>query len=144
MDLITTIPLSSSRRNDSWYLRWETSGSFSVKSVYKFLQCRLEDLAQAQEASIWKQLWDLKVPAKVCHLVWRAASGSLPTKFQLQQKHVFVDPWCPFCGAKREMILHCLVECGFARACWIHSGFLTTHSISESFFDWPSCYVCRL
>ncbi|XP_030496466.2 uncharacterized protein LOC115712332 [Cannabis sativa] len=64
----------------------------------------------------WKRLWKLGVPPKVLHFLWCVVSSCLPTKVQLQTKHVNVDLQCQFCLTFYETISHVLMECQFAKA----------------------------
>lgn len=52
----------------------------------------MEESDNALEALVWKILWDLKVPPKVKHFLWRAAYEILPTKDHLWSKQILVDP----------------------------------------------------
>ena len=108
--LILSIPLSSSRL-DTWFWAFESFGQFSVKSTYRYMQLRKDGGSQTSQESFWSKLWKLRVPPKVKNLLWRAATGCLPTKAQLRLKHVNIDITCPLCHADRELINHCLVEC---------------------------------
>ncbi|XP_060960764.1 uncharacterized protein LOC133031301 [Cannabis sativa] len=117
-NLILSIFLSSSRLCDVWYWSWESSGHFSVKLVYKFLQLSKELGAQDDNSVFWNTLWKLCIPPKVKDLLWRAATNCLPTKSRLRSRHVPVDTICPVCKVTDETIYHCLVDCSFAKACW--------------------------
>ncbi|XP_060961042.1 uncharacterized protein LOC133031536 [Cannabis sativa] len=74
-NLILSISLSSSRLCDVWYWSLESSGHFSVKSVYKFLQLSKELGAHDDNSVFWNTLWKLSVPPKVKDLLWRAATN---------------------------------------------------------------------
>lgn len=43
---------------------------------------------------------------------------------------------CPSCQTQREIILHCLVECSFGRACWERTEVGVDTSVLGSFTDW--------
>uniref|UniRef100_A0A803NUV7 RNase H type-1 domain-containing protein n=1 Tax=Cannabis sativa TaxID=3483 RepID=A0A803NUV7_CANSA len=62
--LILSIPLNSSRSDDVWFWSFESSGNFSVKSMYRHLQQRKEDDLQLVGSDFWGKLWRLKVPPK--------------------------------------------------------------------------------
>ena len=73
-------------------------------------------------------------------MLWRAAIGCLPTKSQLISRRVPIDAWCPSCGVALESIVHCLINCDFAIACWHRSGlaslFIFIDENQTLFVDW--------
>ena len=73
-------------------------------------------------SSIWNRLWRLEVPSKVKHFMWRALTDVLPTTENLLKKYVEVPPACPLCHASSESICHLLLQCPFARTCWMTSS----------------------
>ncbi|KAM6573571.1 hypothetical protein CsatA_017651 [Cannabis sativa] len=97
--LILSIQLSDSTTADSWHWMMEHSGFYSVKSAYNYLQSSSGSWLHFEDDSYWKRLWKIEVPSKVLHFLWKACSGSLPTKVHswffnlLDSKHseVIVD-----------------------------------------------------
>ncbi|KAM6593350.1 hypothetical protein CsatA_001053 [Cannabis sativa] len=63
-NLISSIQLSSSTNNDSWYWNMEYADLYTVKSGYKYLQSTTGNWLHLQEDSCWKKLWKLEVPPK--------------------------------------------------------------------------------
>ncbi|KAM6582170.1 hypothetical protein CsatB_009172 [Cannabis sativa] len=135
-NLILSIFLSSSRLCDVWYWSWESSGHFSVKSVYKFLQLSKELGAQDDNSVFWNTLWKLSVPPKVKDLLWRAVTNCLPTKSTLCSIHVHVDTICPVCNVTDETIYHCLVDCSSVKACWQQLAAGVNLTAVGSFANW--------
>ncbi|KAH9734279.1 putative reverse transcriptase/RNA-dependent DNA polymerase [Citrus sinensis] len=130
-NLILNIPLSQRNEEDVWYWLANTSGVYSVKSAYRLLLGEVSDVA----GNMWRKIWKLEVPAKVRNFVWRAASNVLPTAVNLRSKHVSLNDLCLVGNFDKEIVLHLLVDCPFARTCWIKSkvGFFGIYS---SFKDW--------
>ncbi|KAM6547177.1 hypothetical protein CsatB_018853 [Cannabis sativa] len=91
--IILGIPLPRTNKEDHWSWKFENSGYYSVKSAYRYLNYNDEDSLLAGDFR--KSYWKIKVPPKVLHFGWRSLSDSLPTRAQLQTKHVFVNNSCP-------------------------------------------------
>ncbi|XXG86094.1 hypothetical protein AAC387_Pa11g1057 [Persea americana] len=117
-DLILQIPLSNLRNSDVWYWLADPQGSYSVHSCYK-MQSSMTDISPS---CIWRRMWRLRVPGKVKNLIWRAAMNVLPTADNLIRRRVEVMPTCSFYNAYSETITHALVDCDFAKSCWISSS----------------------
>ncbi|KAF4364750.1 hypothetical protein F8388_018426 [Cannabis sativa] len=115
----------------------ETSGLYIVKSAYKFLQSGGNWL-HLQDDSNGQKLWQFAVPPKVHHFLWRACSGCLPTKVQLNTKHVNVDLLCLFCNMEYETIYHVLLGCSFSRSYWFLSA--ATQPAAGSYQDFVSWF----
>ena len=141
--LILNIPLSSDRQEDSWFWAFESSGQFSVKSTYKYLQLGAEVDTQPGHNNFWSKIWKLRVPPKVKDLLWRASSNCLPTKVQLRLKFVDIDDACPSCNNERETISHCLVECSIARASWNRLGIQVDTHVEGTFASWLEALIQR-
>uniref|UniRef100_A0A803QF26 Reverse transcriptase domain-containing protein n=1 Tax=Cannabis sativa TaxID=3483 RepID=A0A803QF26_CANSA len=141
--IIVNIPLSMSIDGDRWYWNMEPSGVYSVKSSYHHIQCLKGDWSVQLESDLWKHLWKLKVPPKVVHFAWRALRGCLPTRSQLQTRHVPVESQCVFCNNDVETILHVLILCPFAQSCWNRSAIDLIPSAAGSFPDWFAEFWAR-
>lgn len=116
--LIQNVMLSDEVGPDQHYWNMEASGNYSVKSAYNYLQRLHGRWNEPNNFGFWRSLWNLKIPANVKHLLWRACMGILPTSTQLRQKHMDVTIECQFCRGDEESIMHNLVECPFASLCW--------------------------
>uniref|UniRef100_A0A803QBL9 RNase H type-1 domain-containing protein n=1 Tax=Cannabis sativa TaxID=3483 RepID=A0A803QBL9_CANSA len=103
--------------------------------MYRHSQQRKEDDLQLVGSDFWGKLWRLKVLPKVKDLLWRAASNCLPTKVQLRHRHVNIDSIFPVCSLDSEIILHHLVECSFARACWVNTRLGVTIDYARTFTE---------
>lgn len=100
----------------SWKL--ELSGQLSVKSAYKLLQEQKGAWSANDNVGFWKKMWNIKAPPKVLILIWRAVTYCLPSKVQLQTKHVQINNIFPVCNEGVESIFHALVQCRSAALCW--------------------------
>lgn len=116
-DLILSIPL---RQEDAyyWFQNKEKMGVFTVKSAYRAMRDQQVPNTSQNISNVWKKMWVLKLPPKVKHFIWRALSGCLPTKENLQMRRVQVISSCPVCNNEQETVWHSLVNCQFAGLCW--------------------------
>ena len=130
-DLILKIPLSNRRDEDVWFWLVDPHGQYTVRSCYKMLT----HCSHAPISSVWRKLWNLTVPNKVKSFLWRTTMNVLPTCDNLIRRRVEVMPICSFCNHQNETVLHALVDCAFARTCWISSslGFV---GYCSSFLSW--------
>jgi hypothetical protein len=100
------------------------NGIFSVRSAYHMEKERLmrrggESSETIQQTQVWQKIWNLHVPATVKSFVWRVCHNSLPTRDNLYQKRVILDPLCPICGLYPETIEHVLWSCSAAESVWM-------------------------
>uniref|UniRef100_A0A803Q469 Reverse transcriptase zinc-binding domain-containing protein n=1 Tax=Cannabis sativa TaxID=3483 RepID=A0A803Q469_CANSA len=117
-NLVLSIQLSENATADEWYWSKEANGFYTVKSTYRLLQQASGVDIAVNDQTLFKFLWQLDIPPKVHHFLWRVLVGCLPTKVQFSTKNVNVDLYCPFCNSALETISHILIKCRFARSCW--------------------------
>lgn len=134
-DIIMAIPLHSNEP-DKWYWRKEKLGIYSVKSAYTVIQENKPQHDNCGDTRFWRRLWNIKIPPKVKNFIWRAAMNCLPTKDLLRIKRVNVNDRCPLCNEEAESIVHTLISCTFARACWNNLLIDTNVSPQQSFLQW--------
>lgn len=133
ISLILSIPVKRSD-NDSWFWRHDRIGQYTVKSAYDIIRSRATSNQTSNNSGFWKDIWNLKIPLKVKHFVWRAVRDCLPTKDRLIIKKVEVDSACPVCNLNEETVLHLLIQCPIAQLCWQKLGH--TYGSSLSLEDW--------
>lgn len=136
-NLIFSIPVQRDQE-DSWYWRHEKMGSYSVKSAYSMIREQKEVQHSGNNSGLWRKLWNLKVPLKVKHLLWRAVSGILPTKDLLILRRVDLCSLCPVCNLSDELAVHALVSCDFRKLCWEKIEFMRGVYNGSSFTEWFS------
>lgn len=132
--LILSIPVN--KNEDTWYWKFDKLGLYSVKSAYDSIQDEKFGPVSADNSGFWRQLWNLKIPPKVKHFLWRAVTGSLPTKDNLRCKQVQISSCCPVCQNYAESTLHILVTCSFAEVCWLNSDTPYVTGEFHTFGDW--------
>ncbi|KAL8103095.1 hypothetical protein AgCh_027577 [Apium graveolens] len=115
--IILTIPLNNDIEY-TWYWSRERLGNYTVKSAYLMIQESKAGIMLEANSGFWQKLWNLKIPPKVKHFLWRASSNCLPTKDLLRQKQVQISAICPICNVHNETTLHSLVLCTFAASTW--------------------------
>lgn len=139
--LILSIPLNHTD-TDSWFWNKEKLGHYTVRSVYSVIQ-DAKNYSLLNNSKLGKHVWNLKVPLKVKHFMWRALSRCLLTKDELVAKRVPINIICPVCNNESESVYHILVLYSFASLCWDHSSFMNDRGSHESFFKWISATFQR-
>ena len=113
-----------------WIL--DAKRKFSVKSAFNINHAPM----QIVDESLWSQLWKLKIHDRY-KLVWRIATGILPTRLIVAQKLGAGDSSYPLCQDCEESIDHLFFKCSVSRAIWfgisqvIHSSLLTISSSQD-------------
>ena len=80
--------------------------------------------SQPEEApdTNWKALWKLKLHDRSKFLIWRIATGILPTKANLAARLGYGDIQCCLCQEESETLDHLFFSCPTARAIWFGSS----------------------
>ena len=115
-ELIKRIPVSEWWVEDLLIWPLTPTGDYSVRSAYRMLETNARSLSPGTSSSegqskVWKGIWKIKTPNKVRHFIWRVAHDSLPTKVNLQHRHVPVKASCSMCDEPLESLIHCLWLC---------------------------------
>lgn len=131
-NLILSIPLQPTTV-DSWYWHKEKKGQYYVKSAYYLLQDMKGGYETSNNSGFWKKLWNLKIPSKVQHFIWRATMWCLPTKDQLRVKKVAVNEMCLVCNSEAESVVHSIITCPFYKSCWDRAGIKVPMDTVSSF-----------
>ena len=117
---ILAIPLTQQHAQDSLVWKENKALKFSVQSAYQvalrilYLETTKHSSTQTQGAT-WRRIWKLKVPPKVRMFIQQACTNSLPTRDNLNRRHVSVEAHCEFCCQHPETATHMLWECPFTR-----------------------------
>ncbi|KAK9995822.1 hypothetical protein SO802_020508 [Lithocarpus litseifolius] len=138
---ILKLKLSNVASRDRLLWKENKANKFSVRTAYQ-VALRLhhpqigEHSLASMDRKMWKRIWSLNVPPKVRNFMWWACSNILPTKANLVQKKVQVDPICTVCGQHEETTGHILWECPLARNMWalVRGRIQKTSSSKASFF----------
>jgi hypothetical protein len=89
-------------------------GDYSVRSGYN-LWMNLSGKSQYSAChEDWSSLWNIHVPPKDKHLLWRICRGCLPTRCRLQERCVPCPSSCPLCDHGIEDDMHVLFHCEFS------------------------------
>lgn len=96
-ELIHSVSLSNRPAEDVLIWPFTPTGSYSVKSGYKFLyKSHSLDNNDYQPAdnTLWKKIWVIQVQPKVWNFLWRALKNFIPTKFNLKRRTILADDRC--------------------------------------------------
>lgn len=85
---IISMPILNREEDDNLVWGRSRSGLYSVKSAYFAIMEELTDQSGLRMDGEWITIWKLRIPQKVKLLLWRANRGCLPTRCNLQRRHV--------------------------------------------------------
>ena len=67
---------------------------------------------------MWNSIWDLQVPHKVKHMIWRASYNSPPTLCNLCRRNVVGSILYASCKSECEDVVHALWGCASLILIW--------------------------
>ncbi|CAI0428531.1 unnamed protein product [Linum tenue] len=119
-NVIRQIPLRNIEENDRLIWKGNSSGNYTVRDGYRLwmkdFKAR-EAIVQIGETQVWKSLWNLNIPPKVKHFLWRFIRDILPTGDHISLKSNRWGDKCPFCNI-RETQAHIFGECAWSARLW--------------------------
>ena len=122
-EIILGIPLSIRRPADCIIWAHTPSGMFTTCSAYKLLvSCDASSSAggsnpEAQK-KFWKGIWQLQVPNKITHFVWRICNNAMPTMVNLYRRQIVPSACCALCNALPDDSLHAVWSCEAISGVW--------------------------
>ncbi|KAK2374342.1 Ribonuclease H superfamily protein [Trifolium repens] len=125
---ILQIPLTNVLDEDTISWQGTRDGIYTVKSGYNAqIEWDTTEASQAQTSNyhkdelFWKNLWNIKVPPKQIHLLWRMWHNVIPVKANLINRGIICDSICPKCNKGPETINHLFLNCDWAKLVWFYS-----------------------
>ena len=82
----------------------------------------------------WRTIWSLHIPKKCQMFAWKASCEALPTKLNLHQRRLPIDPTCEICGECNEDVIHALWSCKQLQPVWEKETWLQS-ILSTPFVD---------
>ena len=141
--IIKGIPLSIQEILDKQVWLPSTHGDYTARTAYKLLALSENNKkpncsTNRSNSQLWKGIWNLQVPYKVKHLIWRAANEALPTLYNLLRRNVVQTAYCPNCKAAWEDTVHALWGCHRLYVIWEADAELKkcTKQKFNAFADW--------
>lgn len=115
-ELLSTLShLSFTHEIDKLAWRWDSTGSFSVKSIYHLLNYR---------GVLTRQpllLWSLPIPPKIRIFIWLTFRNRILTKTNLRKKGWEGSVQCLFCSHD-ESVDHLFLHCRLVQQIWYWLG----------------------
>lgn len=112
----------------------------TLQAAYKLLSTSsmLGSSNQESQKQFWKAIWELQVPHKIKHFIWRACHNALPTKCNLVRWKIITSEVCELCNEGPEDVLHALWKCRVVEGVW------SCHSWSQQALNPSPLTVCDL
>jgi hypothetical protein len=124
MEAICSVPVCPRAGEDKLVWAHTKNGEYSVKSGYHLAKERFEvDQGSCsnrdRNKSLWRDIWNIRVPNATKIFLWKACADILPTKQKLFHTNVTNDPLCPICQLETETVGHILWHCPSAQDVWM-------------------------
>nr|KYP63926.1 Putative ribonuclease H protein At1g65750 family [Cajanus cajan] len=136
---ILNIPILNPHCEDKRIWKWNPSGSYTVRSAYKGYLQHCLSMGNLNVPGPWKNIWNLRIPHKIKHFIWRLMRDILPTRPNLQKKGIRCPSTCFRCNTDIENTWHTFFSCPSAKLCWqgsnLHSCILNLINSSDGVFN---------
>lgn len=148
-------PIRWTAGKDELWWPHTTTGILTVKSVYHAL--KHQTTVQQNEPStslgisptLWKLIWNSKVPQKIKIFLWKLVHNILPVQENLFKKRISRSNICPICKKETESIEHTFLRCDWTRPVWfgLQMGYALNQGVITNFNSWLSDWfeeICKL
>ncbi|CAN1262715.1 Putative ribonuclease H protein At1g65750 [Linum perenne] len=109
---------------DEQIWNYSKDGTYTVRSAYRWCCDRVDAGEDLRVEGQWRLVWELEVPPKMKHFVWKILRGILPTREALRRRGTIMPNECGCCSTEEENIVH-FFECSVASKCWEEFGLLS-------------------
>ena len=113
LHILSNISFTHLQDRISW--RWEPTGQFSVRSLYKILNFRGEI---ATNSLLW---WTVPIPHKIQIFMWLVCKHKILTRDVLASKGWTGSPICNFCTSHKTAN-HLFINCPLVKQVWFWMG----------------------
>ncbi|KAL9233000.1 hypothetical protein vseg_008046 [Gypsophila vaccaria] len=121
-DRVASISLSKRRPEDEWFWAAERDGIYTVKSAYKLLAKKDDELTDASSSStdnwLWGSMWTINVLPRIKSFFWQLCREALPTKARIARRLGQGPSICPLCLLEDETDIHLFRDCTWTRRVW--------------------------
>lgn len=98
------------------------NGKYVVKSGYHFIKIEYEENEKEKvkdgpsssfrpSKKLWNRVWELEVPPKICHFIWKVLNDAITTKVALFKKKCIAYSLCLICLKEENSTEHLLFHC---------------------------------
>lgn len=129
VDAIVSMPLSIRRPEDKLIWHFDKKGKFSVKSTNQIAwkwQTGGEVAASSSgpntSADLWKKIWAARIPPKVKLCAWRFCRDIIPSRANLNRRHINTELSCVLCNGQVESSVHLIKDCCYASCVWLSTA----------------------
>ncbi|KAF5196404.1 hypothetical protein FRX31_014008 [Thalictrum thalictroides] len=109
---------SFSENEDSWLWVWSKKGSFTVRSMYKFLTDEKFDRLGSRQVFPSSLVWGTDFPMNIKCFFWSLFLGKILTRPNLVHKGFDISSLCPFCNLLPESTVHLFLHCLLMLESW--------------------------
>ncbi|XP_019198912.1 PREDICTED: uncharacterized protein LOC109192673 [Ipomoea nil] len=97
-------------------LGWDLDpkGMFTVRSAYSAIVNGPIDNTDGS----WKRMWRIRVPARICMLLWLVLHGKILTNAERARRKLTSNPFCFRCAGHPEDLNHLFRTCPAAKQVW--------------------------
>ncbi|XP_074303567.1 uncharacterized protein LOC141638010 [Silene latifolia] len=128
---ILAMPLCFSRKKDTVFWPYSSSGEYNVKSGYgilfsKFMELKGSEkdrarIGEEEKTFCRRKLWKLPGPAMWKILIWRIITDTLPVGVNFERRNIQIEIRCKLCGYEEvstETMEHLFRDCEISKRLW--------------------------
>ncbi|XP_026452249.1 uncharacterized protein LOC113352667 [Papaver somniferum] len=134
---------TQSEEKDKMKWRHHSSGDFSVKNIYNFLNNQDQEVDTMVDFP-WKRLWKIKTIPRIKLFLWKLVQKALPTSSRLASHMDNISADCQMCNAQiQENEQHLFRFFPFARAIWfgVSLSFINNPPFPDSICNWVKNWI---
>ena len=90
-----------------------------MKSTYNAIRTPTSISHPVMQSKDWKELWKMKIHARLKNLLWKLAWEILPTTSILNRRFALASNECHLCSKAPETLEHLFLQCDYAAQVWL-------------------------